>query len=220
MPVSVALLCRRDEQRSPRDWSSVQNGLKAPQLLVLLRADRGLRRHRIGTAAESAKQVMRIARYVARPLVGKNYVKVWLTAFGPGAPNSSITGPKRSSTAHSCDLRIGSGSSLLTAVYELAESARSSPLPATALGPRKTAQQSPARRSEVGDVFERARQDASPIQLGFARVSKAGEPDTASPLSARIPANAPRLRRARSIEIKNLPDRCGLVAGGTLVAVC
>jgi len=92
---------------SSRDCSSTWKSRKAPQMLAFLRADRSRRRHRIDDCCGEGQQVMEIAHCVARPPVCENYVKVCLTARGHGPRNSSITGPERSSSAHSCDLRIG-----------------------------------------------------------------------------------------------------------------
>ena len=77
-------------------------------MLAFLRADRSRRHHGIDDFCRERQQAMEIARCVARPPVCENYVKVWLTALWHRPRNSSITGPKRSPSAHSCDLRIGS----------------------------------------------------------------------------------------------------------------
>ena len=78
-------------------------------MLALLQADRGRRRHRIGDCCRQRQQAMEDRPLRRKTPVCENYVKVWLTALGHVPRNASITGPKRSPSAHRCDLRIGAG---------------------------------------------------------------------------------------------------------------
>ena len=130
----LLISCAPRGSNSKRDCSSTWNSWKGPQMPALLRADRSRRRHRIDDCcrAAAAGQGDLPSRCVARPPVCESHAKVWLTALGPRPRDSSITGPERSTSAHSCDLRIGS-------IGEIYIATRTSPLVAQCRRPKAVA---------------------------------------------------------------------------------
>ena len=110
MPASVDFVC------ATRAEIVEQLHVNAEQSRILAndawwRALRGCRRRRSKVALSRVATGRNIAHSAAIPPGLENYVEIRLKALGPERRNSSITTPKRSSSAHSCDLCIGVDSS-------------------------------------------------------------------------------------------------------------